>query len=108
MSRAEQVIAFIEQYLVVPEGAHVGQPVKLRPWQKDIITGIYDGSTRRAIVSMGRKNGKTGIIAMLLLAHLVRPRGAAATRRFSRRPSRATRRRWCSRWRPRWSACRPT
>src|SRR5262249_48031903 len=29
--------------------------------------------TRQAIVSMGRKNGKTALIAMLVLAHLVGP-----------------------------------
>jgi phage terminase large subunit-like protein len=42
---------------------HVGQPVVLRPWQRQIICGIYDRkrgqpATRRAIISFGRKNGK--------------------------------------------------
>jgi PHD/YefM family antitoxin component YafN of YafNO toxin-antitoxin module len=45
----------------VPEGALVGQPVKLREWQRSIIRGIYDSPTRRAIVTFGRKNGKKSL-----------------------------------------------
>ena len=55
-------------------GRHVvGHRVVLRDWQKDIIRKIYDTPTRRAIITMGRKNGKTSMIAMLLLVHLVGP-----------------------------------
>lgn len=71
--RALRIIAFIETYLMVPEGALVGQPVVLRDWQKAIIFGIYGTPTRRAIISVGRKNAKTTLAAMLLLAHLVGP-----------------------------------
>src|SRR5690606_39026786 len=42
----------------VPEGALVGQPVRMREWQREILRGIYDTPTRRAIISFGRKNGK--------------------------------------------------
>lgn len=73
MTRSARIIAFIERYLVVPEGADVGKPVRLREWQKEIIREIYDTPTRQAIVSMARKNGKTALIAMLVLAHLVGP-----------------------------------
>lgn len=45
----------------------------LRPWQRDIIHGIYDTPTRLAIVSVGRKNAKTTTAAMLLLLHLCGP-----------------------------------
>ena len=58
MTRSEAVIAFIEKFLTVPEGAHVGQPVRLRDWQKEIIREIYGSPTRRAIVSLARKNGR--------------------------------------------------
>lgn len=59
----------------MPEGGQVGRPVVLRPWQREVILGIYDGPrrTRRAIISFARKNGKTALAAMLLLAHLVGP-----------------------------------
>ena len=88
LSRAEKVIAFIEQYLVVPEGAHVGRPVKLRPWQKEIIREIYDSPTRRAIVSLARKNGKTALAAMLVLVHLVGPEARRNGHIFSAAQSR--------------------
>ena len=59
LSRSAAVVAFVETYLVVPEGAHVGRPVRLRDWQRKIIREIYDTPTRRAIISLARKNGKT-------------------------------------------------
>ena len=75
MTRAARVIAFIERFCVVPEGAHVGQPLRLEAFQKQFITDIYDNphGTRRAIKSVARKNGKSAEIAALLLAHLVGP-----------------------------------
>jgi len=75
MTRADRVIAFIERYCLIPDGAHVGQPMKLAEFQCDFIRAIYDNpaGTRRALLSIGRKNGKTGLIAALLLAHLVGP-----------------------------------
>lgn len=47
--------------------------MRVRPWQAEIIRAIYDTPTRRAIISVGRKNGKTALTAMLILAHLVGP-----------------------------------
>lgn len=75
MTRAEKIIRFIEGYCRVPEGALVGQPMVLADFQKDFIREVYDNpaGTRRAILSVSRKNGKTGLIAGLLLAHLVGP-----------------------------------
>ena len=72
---AADVIAFIETVCLVPEGKFVGQPLKLQGWQKDILRAIYDNphGTRRAIISMGRKNAKTTLSACLLLAHLCGP-----------------------------------
>jgi phage terminase large subunit-like protein len=70
---AADVIEWIEEYCRIPEGRDVGKPVKLRPWQQDEIRKIYDNpfGTRRAIISFGRKNAKTTLAALLLLAHLV-------------------------------------
>jgi phage terminase large subunit-like protein len=74
-TRGERVIAFIERYCVVPEGRLVGQPVRLVPFQKKFILDVYDNphGTSTAILSIARKNGKTALIAGLLLAHLVGP-----------------------------------
>ena len=75
MTRAEKIIRFIEGYCRVPEGALVGQPMKLADFQRDFIRAVYDNEagTRRAILSISRKNGKTGLIAGLVLTHLVGP-----------------------------------
>ena len=75
MTRGEKVCAFVERYCLVPEGAQVGQPIKLAEFQRRFILEVYDNphGTRRAYLSVGRKNGKTALIACLLLAHLVGP-----------------------------------
>lgn len=75
MSRAAAVIEFIETLCPIPEGAGVGQPMKLAQFQREFISAVYDNphGTRRAFLTMARKNGKTGLIAALLLAHLVGP-----------------------------------
>ncbi|MGY3017829.1 phage terminase large subunit-like protein [Pseudomonas sp. TE6283] len=75
MTRAEKIIAFIERYCVTPEGADVGKPLRLAEFQRQFIRDVYDNphGTRRAILSVARKNGKSGLIASLLLAHLVGP-----------------------------------
>lgn len=63
----------------MPSGKGQGEPIKLREWQKQFVRDIYapnDRGTRRvrrAILSVARKNGKTMLIAALVLAHLVGP-----------------------------------
>jgi phage terminase large subunit-like protein len=75
-TRAERVMAFIEKECKVPEGSQVGKPVILSPFQRMFIRAVYDNpntATRRAILSIARKNGKTGLIAPLVLAHIIGP-----------------------------------
>ena len=74
-TRGEKVIRFIERYCRVPEGKLVGQPIKLDPFQKVFILATYDNPhhTSTAILSIARKNGKTALIAAIVLAHLVGP-----------------------------------
>ncbi|MDB5597392.1 MAG: terminase [Hyphomicrobiales bacterium] len=64
----------------MPSGEGAGGPFILRPWQKRFIKAIYEPHNlggrrmvRRAILSIGRKNGKTALIAALVLAHLIGP-----------------------------------
>ena len=75
ISRGNRVIKWIETYCRIPDGKYVGQPVKLRAWQKRDIKKIYDNParTRTAIESFGRKNAKTTTAAFLLLCHLAGP-----------------------------------
>lgn len=75
MTRAARVIAFIERFCLTPDGAHVNKPMVLAEFQKKFIRDVYDNpaGTRRAILSVSRKNGKSGLIAALMLCHLVGP-----------------------------------
>lgn len=89
-SKGDKAIAWIEKHLRIPEGRFVGQPVKLRPWQKAFIRQVYDAKprTRRAILSMGRKNAKTALAAMLLLLHLCGTRAQPNSQLYSAAQSR--------------------
>jgi len=75
MTRGEKVVAFIENYCLIPEGTKVGQKMLLDPFQKNFIIAVYDNpaGTRRAYLSIARKNGKTALIAALVLAHVCGP-----------------------------------
>ncbi len=72
------MVRFIET-LPVTSGLLAGQKFKVRPWQREILEGIYrtDGDGRRmvrqALITMPRKNGKTGLTAALALVHLCGP-----------------------------------
>jgi phage terminase large subunit-like protein len=74
-TRGERVCAFIETYCFTPEGDHIGKPMRLEPFQRKFILEIYDNpvGTHSAYLSIARKNGKTGLIAAILLAHLCGP-----------------------------------
>lgn len=88
LKRARRNIRWIEAYCFVPEGKDVGKPVRLRPWQKREIEKIYGSPTRRAIISFGRKNGKTALAAFLLLLHLCGPEAKANSQLYSAAQSR--------------------
>jgi phage terminase large subunit-like protein len=72
-TRGERNAAWIETYCVVPEGKDRGKHVRLRDWQVNELRNIYDTPTRTAILSFGRKNGKTALIAFIVLLHLCGP-----------------------------------
>ncbi len=74
-TRGERVCQFIERYVVVPEGRLIGQPMKLLPFQRKFILDVFDNpaGTKRGILSIARKNGKTGLIAAILLAFIAGP-----------------------------------
>jgi phage terminase large subunit-like protein len=79
LSRAERVIAFIEE-LPVTKGILENTKFRLLEFQKEFISAIYDPvardgrrMVRLALLSIGRKNGKTGLIVGIALAHLVGP-----------------------------------
>lgn len=75
MTRGEKVCKFIEKHCRVPEGELVGNPIVLEQFERDFILDVYDNpyKTTLAILTLARKNGKTCLIACLLLAHIAGP-----------------------------------
>jgi phage terminase large subunit-like protein len=77
--RVQLIFDFIEK-LIIPSGKGKGESVILRPFQKSFIKDVYNPVNEnrmrivlRAILSMGRKGGKTFLIACLVLVHLIGP-----------------------------------
>jgi len=74
-----RIIAFAHS-LKVPAGIYVNKPLRLRQFQLDFIRDVYnprrpDGRRKRrqAIMSVGRRAGKTLLAAIIILVHLVGP-----------------------------------
>ncbi len=62
----ERVLAFVEDYLRVPKGTGARQPVRLRPWQRQLVAGMFaDPRPRQGLLSIPRGNGKTALAAFL-------------------------------------------
>lgn len=79
LSRSGRVIAFIET-LPITKGILSGTKYRLLDFQKEWLRDIYDPVTddgrravRQALLSIARKNGKTGLIVGIVMAHLVGP-----------------------------------
>ena len=71
----EEVIAFAANHLVVPSGMKVGQPLILEPFQQAFVLSVFDNpeGTREAILSVAARNGKTFVIAVIMLASVIGP-----------------------------------
>ncbi|BBX11125.1 hypothetical protein MNVM_02060 [Mycobacterium novum] len=69
-ARAKRRERFITDYLITPRGVGAKEPFKLRPFQREIITGAFGPGIRTALVSLPRANGKTMLAAALGLAEL--------------------------------------
>ena len=74
---ANRFIQFFEQFLSHTKGKWAGQPFLLLPWQKFAVASIFgwkleDGSRRFSTLycQVGRKNGKTQLLAGIGLAML--------------------------------------
>lgn len=79
LCRSERVIRFLET-LTITAGPLAGSKMNVRDWQRSFLKALYDPTApdgtrlvRTAILSMARKNGKTGLLAGLALCHLLGP-----------------------------------
>ncbi|MBR1149341.1 terminase TerL endonuclease subunit [Bradyrhizobium sp. JYMT SZCCT0428] len=85
-TRAERNIAWIEQHCCIPEGRKIGKPFILPDYMRADFIAIYDNkraTTRRAIISRGRKNLKTSQSALIVLLHLCGPEARANSQLYS-------------------------
>ena len=64
---------FAEEYLTVPRGKGAGGPMHLRPWQTDMMEGLYRPSTSLAVWVLPRGQGKSGLAAAIALHRLFKP-----------------------------------
>ena len=60
MTHGKKIVAFIEAYCKIPEGAHVSQSMKLMKFQKQFILEVFDNPTvtSRAYLSVAPKISK--------------------------------------------------
>ena len=72
LTRAARVIAFLE-FLPITKGILRGKRMVLLPHQREFVERVYGGDVRLAVSSIARGNGKTGLIAGLVLCHLIGP-----------------------------------
>jgi phage terminase large subunit-like protein len=107
MKASEAVMEFIETPIRLPEGRAVGEPMLLMEWQKDWLRRVFDipHGSRRAILSVGRRNSKSWLVAALLLAYVVGPLATGNAQVFS--PCRGNRHLSSSSPCARWSGCMP-
>jgi phage terminase large subunit-like protein len=67
-----RVVAFIQTFIRVPKGKGARKPFTARPWQRELIGGVFDAPRpRSALWSMPRGNGKSALAATLGLFGLL-------------------------------------
>ena len=69
-----RVDAFAREYIRVPKGTGAGEPMRLRPWQRQIVKRLYPPTGKRprqGLVSLPRGNGKSGLAAVLAVYGLL-------------------------------------
>jgi phage terminase large subunit-like protein len=61
-----RVVGFLQRFVVIPKGTGARKPMKVRPWQRDLIAGAFDDPRPRfAMWSMPRGQGKSALAAAL-------------------------------------------
>ena len=64
--------AWIER-LEVTQGAHVGRPFELLPWQRSFLSEAWRPGAKTAALSVARGNGKSTLLGAVSAAHLAGP-----------------------------------
>jgi phage terminase large subunit-like protein len=71
--RSAAVARFARDYIVVPRGHGARKPLRLRPWQRELVAGVWDGRPRPRLAGwmLPRGQGKTSLTALLALYELL-------------------------------------
>jgi phage terminase large subunit-like protein len=65
-SGGDRVIAFVERFCSVPKGKGAKSRLRLRPWQQQLVRGLYaEPRPRQGLLSIPRGNGKSTLAAAL-------------------------------------------
>jgi phage terminase large subunit-like protein len=74
-TEGEKVVSFAATYLRVGDGKLIGKPLILQPFQIAFILSVFDNpeSTRYAYLSVAARNGKTMLMAVILLCYVIGP-----------------------------------
>ena len=56
--------------LTIPDGIRQGEHFQIADWQHSFLTDALRPETREACLSVARKNGKSALVALMLLAYL--------------------------------------
>lgn len=85
LTRAERNMKFCEAFLKIPEGKDAGKPLYFTESLEAFFYSVFDNpaKTRKAILSMARKNAKSTGIACILLCFLVGPEARLNTQIIS-------------------------
>ena len=64
----DRAIAWIERFCIIPKGYGSGLPLSLRPWQREIVSGVFSSPMPRlAGLSLPRGSGKSTLLAAMAL-----------------------------------------
>ncbi|OBG87447.1 terminase [Mycobacterium sp. E802] len=65
--------AFCEKFIRVPKGTGAGKPLRLRPWQRDLVGSVLDADPQPRIAGwcLPRGQGKSSLVAALGLYELM-------------------------------------
>ena len=73
-TRGDEAIAWIEEHCVFTNAEWTGEPFRLLPWQRKLLDELFEIDPRtgyrryrRALIGVGRKNGKSELAAALAL-----------------------------------------
>ena len=71
----EEIISFAGNYLKVGDGKKITEPLIFEPFQVAFILAVFDNpeGTRYGYLSVAARNGKTMLMAVILLAYLIGP-----------------------------------